>query len=206
MGKDVGIILRKGWRGEIPPRRLKSRVASPPGTRKKTMRIAPAHHGWRWMATGWQLYRLSPARWTLLVFAWWVLVAVLNRVPYVGPLAATLLLPAFMMSFMVMCEEVRHGRPLRPALLFAGFQTRPGPLLTLGALYLGSIVAVLALSSLADGGLLLDWVMWAKAPPDEAIRDGTVSKSLLLASLLGTPVFAAFWFAPILAAWEGMGA
>lgn len=158
------------------------------------------------MATGWQLYRLSPARWTLLVFAWWVLVAVLNRVPYVGPLAATLLLPAFMMSFMAMCEEVRHGRPLRPALLLAGFQTRPGPLIALGGLYLASIVAVLALSSLADGGLLLNWVMWAQAPPDEAIRDGTVSKSLLLASVLGTPVFAAFWFAPILAAWEGMGA
>ena len=158
------------------------------------------------MATGWQLYRLSPGMWTLLVLAWWMLVAVVNRIPLLGPLASTIVLPAFMMSFMVMCEEVRHGRPLRPNLLFAGFHTRVGPLLALGVLYLLSVVLILGLSSLADGGLLLRWVLWAEVPPDAALRDGTVSGALLLASVLGTPVFAAFWFAPILAAWEAMSA
>jgi hypothetical protein len=170
------------------------------------MHIAPAHHGWRWIAAGWQLYRLSPGMWTLLVFTWWVLVALISQVPYIGPPAATVALPAFMMSFMAMCEELRHGRPLAPALLFAGFRRGLPVLLVLGVMYLGSIVLVLWLSSFVDGGVLLNWVMWAKAPPEAAIRDGSLSKALLLASTLATPVFAAFWFAPILAVWDSMGA
>jgi hypothetical protein len=181
--------------------RVKSRFTSS----YKNMRIAPAHHGWRWMAAGWQLYRLSPGLWTLLVFTWWVLIAVLNQFPYVGPVAATVVLPAFMMGFMSMCEELRHGRPLRPALLFAGFKQRLWPLLALGALYLVSILAVLWASSFVDGGVLLNWVMWAKAPPEAALTDGSLSKALLVAGLLGTPVFAAFWFAPLLVSWDGMG-
>jgi hypothetical protein len=156
------------------------------------------------MVAGWQLYRLSPGMWTLLVFTWWLLIALVNQVPYAGPIAATAVLPAFMMSFMAMCDELRQGRPLRPALLFEGFRRRLAVLLVLGVLYLLSVLAVLWASSFADEGALLEWMMWARPPPDAALRDGSVSSALLLATALGTPVFAAFWFAPILAAWEGM--
>ena len=54
------------------------------------------------MAAGWQLYRLSPGMWTLLVFTWWILIAVFNQIPYIGPIATTVALPAFMMGFMAM--------------------------------------------------------------------------------------------------------
>jgi hypothetical protein len=158
------------------------------------------------MAAGWQLYRMSPGMWTLLVFTWWVLVAMTNQLPYIGPVASTVVLPAFMMSFMVMCDELRNGRALRPSMLFAGFQKRLPALLTLGALYLLSIVVVLWLSSLVDGGVLLNWVMWGRAPPEAALHDGTLSRALMIAALLATPVLAAFWFAPVLAAWDGMSA
>jgi hypothetical protein len=156
------------------------------------------------MAAGWQLYRLSPGMWTLLVFAWWILIAIFNQIPYVGPIATTIVLPAFMMGFMAMCEELRHGRPLRPALLFAGFGQRLRELVSLGALYLAAILAILWISSWADKGALFDWMMWAKAPPEAALRDGSLYKAFLIAAVLSVPVFAAFWFAPILAAWDGM--
>lgn len=158
------------------------------------------------MAAGWQLYRLSPGMWTLLVFTWWILIAVFNQIPYVGPIATTVALPAFMMGFMAMCEELRHGRPLRPALLFVGFSRRLPALFGLGALYLLAIFAILAVSSVADRGALFDWMMWAKTPPEEVMRDGSLYKSFLIAAILSMPVFAAFWFAPILAAWDGMSA
>jgi len=156
------------------------------------------------MAAGWRLYRLGPGMWTLLVFLWWILIATCNQIPYVGPLATTVALPAFMMGFMAMCEELRQGRPLRAALLFAGFRGRLTPLIGLGALYVIALFGVLWLSSLFDEGALLNWMMWAKAPPEESLRDGSLYRAFMVATVLSMPVFAAFWFAPILAAWEGM--
>jgi hypothetical protein len=158
------------------------------------------------MAAGWQLYRLSPGMWTLLVFAWWLLIAVFNQIPYLGPITTTVALPAFMMGFMAMCEELRHGRPLRPALLFVGFRQHLPALAALGVLYLAAILAILWISSLVDRGALFEWMMWAKAPPEDALRDGSLYKAFLIAAVLSVPVFAAFWFAPILAAWDGMSA
>ncbi len=158
------------------------------------------------MAAGWQFYRLSPGMWTLLVFSWWIVIALANQIPYLGPLATTIALPAFMMGFMAMCEELRRGRRLHPALLFVGFRQRLPALIGLGALYVVAIIAVLAISALVDGGALLGWMLWAKSPPETALRDGSLLKSLALAGILSMPVFAAFWFAPILAAWDGMSA
>ena len=158
------------------------------------------------MAAGWQLYRLSPGMWTLLVFTWWILIAVFNQIPYVGPIGTTVALPAFMMGFMAMCEELQHGRPLRPALLFVGFRSRLPSLIALGIFYVVAILIVLWVSSWFDQGALLDWMMWAKAPPEISLRDGSLYQALLIATALSVPVFAAFWFAPILAAWDGMSA
>jgi hypothetical protein len=38
------------------------------------------------------------------------------------------------------------------------------------------------------------------------MRDGSLSLALIVAGIAGTPVVMAFWFAPVLAAWDGMGA
>jgi hypothetical protein len=170
------------------------------------MRTVPARHGWFWLVRGFLLFRKNPSMWTLLVFTYWMLVALVNQIPVAGPLLATLFLPAFSVSFMTMCEELDRDIPLRPALLFAGFRRGLPTLLTLGALYLLAITVVLGISAIADGGELANWVIYGTAPSAEAIRDGHLSMSLIVAALAGTPVVMAFWFAPVLAAWDGMGA
>ena len=170
------------------------------------MMSVQARHGWYWLARGFFLFRMSPATWTLLVFTYWVLVALVSQIPVAGPLAATLFLPAFSVSFMAMCRELDQHRPLRPVLLFAGFRTQLPTLLTMGGLYLLAIMLVLGVSALADGGVLARWVIYGTAPSAAAIRDGSLSSALIIAAIAGTPVVMAFWFAPVLAAWEGMGA
>jgi hypothetical protein len=170
------------------------------------MRVVPTDHGWGWLVAGWQLFKASPGMWTLLVFSYWLLVAVVDQVRYVGPLIMAVSLPAFSVSFMVMCETVRQGEPLRPVLLFAGFRRRLETLLTLGGLYLVSILLVLGLSTLVDQGLLFRWMIWGEQPSQEALAQGEVLSALLFAAALATPVLTAFWFAPILAAWNGMTA
>ena len=144
--------------------------------------------------------------WTLLVFTYWILIALVNQIPVAGPLVGTLFLPAFSVSFMAMCEELDRNGPLRPMLLFAGFRRQLRTLLILGGLYLLAVMLVLGISALADGGALANWVIYGTAPSATAIRDGSVSNALIVAAIAGTPVVMAFWFAPVLSAWEGMGA
>jgi len=170
------------------------------------MRVVPAKNGWKWLLKGFELFRKSPAMWLFLVITYWIGVAMLGQIRYVGLAASTILLPAFSVSFMVMCAVLDLGRPLQPALLFSGFRREPARMMTLGVLYLVSIGAVLAAASVADSGALLQWVLFGREPALETLQDGSVSQALMLAALAGTPVLMAYWFAPVLAAWGRMGA
>jgi len=105
-----------------------------------------------------------------------------------------------------MCDELEHGRTVGAAMLLAGFRRELSALITMGGLYLVAILMVLGASSLADGGTLWHWIISAKPPSSQALQDGSLSRALLLAAALGTPVMLAFWFAPVLCAWQGMGA
>jgi hypothetical protein len=170
------------------------------------MRVVPAKNGWFWLLRGFALFRKSPAMWLFLVFTYWIAVAFLGQIRYIGLATSTVLLPAFSVSFMVMCAVLERGGALQPALLFSGFRSRLPTLIALGILYLLSIVAVLAIASLADAGALLQWVLSGEEPPREGLRDGSVSRALVLAAVASAPVLMAFWFAPVLAAWGRMGA
>lgn len=169
-------------------------------------RMVPARHGWFWLVRGFFLFRKNPPMWTLLVFTYWIVVALINQIPKVGPPVSTLLLPAFSVSFMVICRQLDRGEPLLPILLFAGFRNRLPTLITLGGMYLLSILLVLGISALADQGVLAYWVIYGTPPGAQAVRDGSLSSALMIAAAAGTPVVMAFWFAPVLVAWDGMGA
>lgn len=170
------------------------------------MRVVAAHRGWAWFSQGWALFRRSPLGWIALVLAYWLLIAILNMVPYVGSALSTLSLPAFSVSFMIACIEVENGA--RPSLnmVFAGFRQRASTLLVLGGLYLISILFVLGVTALADDGTLFRWIVFNNRPGRVALEDGTVLRGLLLASVVATPTLMAFWFSPVLAAWKNMGA
>jgi hypothetical protein len=170
------------------------------------MRIVAAKNGWTWLVRGFALFRKNPPMWLFLVFTYWLAVALLGQIRYLGPAASTVLLPAFSVSFMVMCAVLEHGGMLRPALLISGFRRGPSTLIFLGVLYLLSILGVLAIASVADAGELLLWVFSGREPAEEALADGSVSLAMLIASLAATPVLMAFWFAPVLAAWNRIGA
>ncbi len=53
--------------------------------------------------------------WLFLVFTYYIAVALLGQIAYLGPAASTVLLPAFSVSFMVMCAVLDRGGLLRPA-------------------------------------------------------------------------------------------
>jgi len=170
------------------------------------MRIVPARQGMAWLVNGWRLFKRTPGTWLALVAVYWLLVTLLNEVRYAGPLAATVLLPAFSVSFMNISADAAAGNKLLIAALWSGFRNRFPALLMLGGLYVLALLATLGLSALADGGAVFRWFVFGEPPSKADFESGGLGNGMLVAAAVGTPVLMAFWFAPVLAAWRGLGA
>ena len=170
------------------------------------MNTVPAGCGWKWVVTGFALFRKKPAMWAFLVFSYIMLMQLLGMIPLLGWLAATVLIPVFSASFMIVSRELDQGKKLGFALLFSGFRSNLPALLTQGGLYLASALAILGLSALVDGGALWRLMMLGESPPAQALEDGSLAGAAALAGTLYLPVLAAFWFAPALSAWRNLPA
>jgi len=170
------------------------------------MNTVSAARGWIWVRAGFALFRKNPAMWALQVFSYIVLMQLLGLVPLLGWLAATMLIPVFAASFMIISRELDQGRKLRFGLLFSGFRTNLPALLRQGGFYLASALAILGLSALADGGVLLQLMILGERPPAQAFEDGSLAGAAALAGTLYVPVLASFWFAPALSAWRNLPA
>jgi hypothetical protein len=166
----------------------------------------PARRGWRWLASGFAIFRKNPPLLTFLVISYWLLAAIINMIPLIGAVIATLCIPAFSVSLMNACRELEQGRPIGPMLLFSGFRENPRALLTLGALYLGATVSILAASSLLDDGLLMQMMLAGTPPGEEALVSAPFLGATRLALVLLMPLMMAYWYAPALAAWHGFSA
>lgn len=169
------------------------------------MRIVPARAGITWLKLGWALFRKSPASWITLTVLLLVFSGLINLIPWAGPAIATVLIPGFSVGFMMASRDAEQDKPLQPKLLLGGFREGGAPLITLGGLYLMAMLVVLGVSALADGGVMLRWMLFGTMPPDAAVLDGSLAGGLGLAALVATPVLMAFWFSPVLVAWNRLG-
>lgn len=158
------------------------------------------------MLTGFSLFRKSPLMWALLALTYIMLMQLLGMIPMLGWFAATVLIPVFSASFMIASRELHQGRKLRADLLFSGFKSNLPALLTQGGLYLASGLAILGLSALVDGGLLLKLMLFGTKPAASALENNRLAEATVLAAALYVPVLAAFWFAPALSTWRNLPA
>src|SRR5664279_5752794 len=95
----------------------------------------PARRGWRWLSEGFLIFRKKQLMLSFLVLGYWILMLVINSLPWVGQVVATVLIPVFSVSLMNACRLIAQGSPLPPKLLFSGFDRNPRALLVLGAIY-----------------------------------------------------------------------
>jgi hypothetical protein len=165
-------------------------------------RIVGAARGVRWLGEGWQLFRAAPLAWLALVFAYWLVITVVSLVPYAGLAAAAVMVPAFSVGFMAAARAAERGARLELGLLFEGFRQAPAPQLALGVAYFLCLGAVVAASSLADGGALARMLLTGGRPDAQEVQSGELGAAAATAALLYAPVMMMFWFAPPLAAWH----
>ncbi len=169
-------------------------------------RRLPAIRGWNWIVEGFRLFRNNPALLTFLVFGYWLTLVFLNLVPLLGVVLAPLCVPALSVGVMNGCRALERESQNGFGLLFSGFRENRNVLLMLGAIYLAGSLAVFAGSALVDGGALLRIMMAGQQPPDDLMESDQLMLALQVTLILMVPLLMAFWFAPMLAAWEGMPA
>jgi len=163
----------------------------------------PARRGWLWLAGGFVIFRKNPPVLTMLVVSYWMLIALVNLIPVLGALAATLCIPAFSVSLMNACRELDQGRTISPPILFSGFRQNLRALIMLGGVYLGATITILGVSAMADGGLLMQMMLAGTPPGEEAMGSAQFLAATQIALILFTPLMMAYWYAPVLAAWHG---
>ncbi|MCK6406127.1 MAG: hypothetical protein L6Q60_08940 [Rhodocyclaceae bacterium] len=165
-----------------------------------------AGEGWRWLAAGFALFRKNPPMLTLIIIAYWLTLATVNTIPLLGPLAATLAIPAFSVSLMNAVRKLDRGQPLEFPVLFSGFRKELKTLVMLGGLYLVTSLSALGASAIVDGGMFLQAMIGAYKPSPEEIASGDFLLAAQITLILMAPVIMAWWYAPVLVAWHGFTA
>ena len=164
----------------------------------------PARRGWRWIAEGFGIFRKRHLMLSFFVLSYWMLMALINSLPFVGQIAATLLIPVFSVSLMNACRLIEQGGLMPPQLLFSGFDKNLRSLLVLGVVYIAFSVTILGITSLVDDGLLFQLVVLGQRPSEEALASGEIMLAGQLALVLFSPLIMAYWFAPVLVAWHDL--
>jgi hypothetical protein len=163
-------------------------------------RQLPARHGLLWLVAGWTLLRRQPRQMFLLAGGYYLLLLILIRLlPVIGALLLPLVFPALMAMLGNGARAIEGNRKLTLELLSEGLPAAKLSLLRLGGLHFaGSLVLLLVSIALGND------VRFDDGLTPEETQELLGDLSLLL--LAATPLLMAFWFAPLLALWNGVPA
>ena len=162
-------------------------------------RQLPARHGAFWLIGGLQLLRRNPPLLTALTFGYLFLVVFINVLPLIGPVLLPMILPVLTVILANGCRGLSLNQPVRKDTLWFGLAANRVSMLRLGALQLLGSLAILAVSTLIEGGP-------QKLSGLSGENPGEVLAMLGRLLLIAAPVLMAFWFAPLLTAWDGIPA
>jgi len=158
-----------------------------------------ARHGFLWLLAGLALFRRNPPLTTVLTFGYLLTVIVVNLIPKIGPFVLPLLLPALTVMLANGCRAVEQGKSFSSEVIGATISAQRVGLARLGGLHLlGRSLLVIGASFLGDPVKLNDGIS-----PEELVA---LSTDLAILLVLASPLLMAFWFAPLLTAWDGVGA
>jgi hypothetical protein len=164
--------------------------------------VLPALHGWLWVLHGFSLFRAYAALWLLLLFFYWIALALTGVVPLVGPMLALCFMPGISAGLMVACRAAQQRQPPLLRHILEPFKRNAPAQFRLGLSYLGATLLALAASALFDGGLFLQ--AWLTGNVADAKQAAALRPGLLAFMTLFAPVLMAFWFAPPLVHWKSM--
>ncbi len=159
----------------------------------------PALHGVSWLLGGLRLFRRNPPLLTALTLGYVFIIVAINLVPLVGPFFLPLALPLLVVVVANGCRAVDLGRPPEGNALSRGLREHRVALVRLGGLHLLGSLLVLGISLLIEGGQF-------PLATSSTLDEGAAAAAMLRLLAIATPAIMAFWFAPLLTAWDGVPA
>jgi hypothetical protein len=162
-------------------------------------RRLPARHGILWLLAGFALFRRQPPLMTALTFGYLLTVIAVNLIPHVGPVLLPLLLPVLTVILANGCRAIERGQAFAGESLMFSLSVQRVGLVRLGGLHLiGS--SLLVLGGLAFG----EPINISDGMSQEEAAALLTDLGILL--VVASPLLMAFWFAPLLTAWNGVSA
>lgn len=166
----------------------------------------PAMAGLEWIKDAFNLFKMNPLIWIVIVVLWFVLNVVAQFVPIIGGLAMTLLYAVFIAGFLLGCAALERGERLEVGHLFAGFKSNSGSLIGLGVCYLAAIIiwAIIVGVLVFSGAGGLEIFADPESINPTAIFSSGALLGVLISLLLMIPIMMMFWFAPALISLGGV--
>ncbi len=160
-------------------------------------RVVPAGNAFEWLKQGWAIFVANPAQWLAMTVVLLVVFVGLNIVPFIGSLAANLLMPVFTAGMLCAGKKIAEGESLGINDLFAGFRQNATPLLMVGVLYMVGMLAIVLVVAALGGGSVIGGMMMGN-PAGAGVVFGGMMLAMLVSLALSLPLFMAIWFAPAL--------
>jgi hypothetical protein len=167
-----------------------------------------ARNGLVWIKRAYVMFRAASLRWLLLLFTYYLLIALLEFGPVqvVGQFIAPLLKPVFAVGFLAAAWSQERGIAPRFEHLFRGFRSNLLALVPLGAVFLAGITLAVIATAAVDDGRLIALLSGAEKPTEEALASGPVQLAMLFGVACAMPSLLALWFAPALVVFNDAGA
>ncbi|HEY8623611.1 MAG TPA: BPSS1780 family membrane protein, partial [Casimicrobiaceae bacterium] len=142
-----------------------------------------------WIKRAYAMFRAAPLRWLLLLFIYYLLIALLEFGPVqaVGQFVAPLLKPVFAVGFLAAAWSQERGIAPRFEHLFQGFRSNLLVLVPLGAVFLAGITLAVVATTLIDDGRLIALISGAEKPTQEALASGPVQLAMLFGVACAMP-------------------
>jgi hypothetical protein len=159
-------------------------------------RRLPARHGFLWLIASFKIFRSNPPMVTALTMGYMFVVVAVNLLPYIGPFLLPLALPSLIVVLANGCRAIQRGGGIGTIALTVGVQKRRVELVRLGGLHLIGSLVILVASSVMEGGPI------TLVGPGKTVDEQEVLAAMARLMIVALPVVAAFWFAPLLTAWD----
>jgi len=171
------------------------------------LNIVPARTGLVWVKLGFKTFLQQPLAMSGLFFMFMAMLSVASLLPFIGSALALALLPAATLGLMAATQEATKGKFPMPSILISAFragQQRLKAMVTLGALYAIGFLAIMAVSSLIDGGQFAKLYLVGGKITEELVMQSGFQAAMWVTLALYMPLSLMFWHAPALVHWHGV--
>ncbi len=165
-----------------------------------------AGRGVIWLKDAYGMLSLHRVPWLMLLLLYYLVLGLVDLVPYVGQLAVPILKPVFAIGFLAAAWTQERGGTPELRLLFQGFRSNLRALLPLGLFLLVGITLAVLATALVDGGQLVDVLSGRVKLDENTLVGGRVQLAMLFAAICALPVLLAMWFAPALVVFQDCSA